>query len=366
MAEYKIDLPKTNEYGFYEMRLESIGGLGANLSGKILGEVGALALGLNSSSFASYGSEKKGTPLKSFIRWCKTDQAIGVITPVEKPYILGIFHEALAGKVAVTAGVDEECAVVMNTDKSPDEIREMLKLYGGSVYCVDALKIAMEEKTRINMVILGTIAKASGFIPLKAVEAVVKDTIGRKYPNALEGNLRGIRRGYEEVTSKQFKNDDRYPYVPYKDVQYDWGYENAPIGGINPLFASMANNDMTASREGKVPVFHVEKCINCGLCDITCPEMALVFAEGEYKGKQQMVNTGVNYHYCKGCLRCVEICPTDALTEALERDVDVWSMHEPYRDFIQTKVEFEDMGSNSIVDAESGVTNNTITIEQEE
>ena len=94
--------------------------------------------------------------------------------------------------------------------------------------------------------------------------------------------------------------------------------------------------------------------------------MALVFAEGEYKGKQQMVNTGVNYHYCKGCLRCVEICPTDALTEALERDVDVWSMHEPYRDFIQTKVEFEDMGSNSIVDAESGVTNNTITIEQEE
>ncbi len=32
MAEYKIDLPKTNEYGFYEMRLESIGGLGANLS----------------------------------------------------------------------------------------------------------------------------------------------------------------------------------------------------------------------------------------------------------------------------------------------------------------------------------------------
>lgn len=366
MREYKVSLPKTNSYGFYEMRLESIGGLGANLSGKILGEVGALALGLNSSSFASYGSEKKGTPLKAFIRWCPVDQAIGVITPVEKPYILGIFHEALAGKVAVTAGVDEECAVVMNTDKSPDEVRELLKLHGGDVYCVDALKIAMEEKTRINMVLLGTIAKASGFIPLEAVEEVVKDTIGRKYPNTLEGNLRGIRRGYEEVTFKHYANDSNYPYIPYKDVEYDWGYENAPIGGINPLFASMANNDMTASREGKVPVFNLEKCIHCGLCDITCPEMALVFKEGEYKGKQQMVNEGVNYHYCKGCLRCVEICPTAALTEALEREVDVWAMHKPYPDFIQEQVEFEDVGSNAIVDAESGVANNTITIEEEE
>ncbi|MEG0578644.1 MAG: 2-oxoacid:acceptor oxidoreductase family protein [Niameybacter sp.] len=363
---HKIDLPKTNEYGFYEMRLESIGGLGANLTGKILGEIGALALGLNSSSFASYGSEKKGTPIKSFIRWCDKNQTIGVITPVEKPHILAIFHEALAGKMAVTAGVDENTVVIVNTDKTPDEVREHLQLCGGMIYCVDALKIAMEEKTRINMVILGTIAKASGFIPLDAVKQVVKDTEGKKYPRALEGNIKVIERGYEEITIKQFEHSDEYPYVEYKDVQYDWGWKNAPLGGVNPLFASMANNDMTASREGKVPVFHKDKCINCGLCDITCPEMALVFGEGEYKGKQQMVNEGVNYHYCKGCLRCVEICPTDALTEANERNLDVWAMHVPYKDFIQQHVEFEDMGSNSIVDAESGVTNATITIEGEE
>ena len=37
-------LPVTNEYGYYEIRLESIGGLGANLCGKMLGELGALSL----------------------------------------------------------------------------------------------------------------------------------------------------------------------------------------------------------------------------------------------------------------------------------------------------------------------------------
>ena len=37
-----VTLPVTNEYGYFEIRLESIGGLGANLCGKMLGELGAL------------------------------------------------------------------------------------------------------------------------------------------------------------------------------------------------------------------------------------------------------------------------------------------------------------------------------------
>lgn len=44
--ENPIPLPQTNENGYYEMRLESIGGLGANLCGKLLGELGAAYLGL--------------------------------------------------------------------------------------------------------------------------------------------------------------------------------------------------------------------------------------------------------------------------------------------------------------------------------
>ena len=56
-----LSLPVTNENGSYEIRLESIGGLGANLCGKMLGELGALSLSLNSLSFSSYGSEKRGS-----------------------------------------------------------------------------------------------------------------------------------------------------------------------------------------------------------------------------------------------------------------------------------------------------------------
>ena len=207
MIASAISLPTTNERGFYEIRLESVGGLGANLSGKILGEVGALELGLNSSSFASYGSEKKGTPVKSFIRWCDPEQEIRISTPITEPHLLGLFHEALAGKVAVTAGVTEKTAVVVNSESTPGEVRDMLKLYAGKIYCIDALGIAMEEKTRVNMVMLGALAKASGFIPLKAIEESVENAIGKKYPTALAGNLRGIKRGYEEVVMEEYSVD---------------------------------------------------------------------------------------------------------------------------------------------------------------
>ena len=55
-------LPQKNELGFFEIRLESIGGLGANLAGKMLAEAGVTGSGLNGSNFSSYGSEKKGRP----------------------------------------------------------------------------------------------------------------------------------------------------------------------------------------------------------------------------------------------------------------------------------------------------------------
>ncbi|MFS8630575.1 MAG: 2-oxoacid:acceptor oxidoreductase family protein, partial [Bacillales bacterium] len=94
-------LPKKNELGFYEIRLESIGGLGANLAGKMLAEAGVLGLGLNGSNFSSYGSEKKGTPVKSFVRFSDPDVEIRDHSPIEQPHVIGVFHEALYKTVNV-------------------------------------------------------------------------------------------------------------------------------------------------------------------------------------------------------------------------------------------------------------------------
>ena len=346
-------LPMVSEDGYYEIRLESIGGLGANLCGKMLGELGALYLSLNSACFSSYGSEKRGSPVKAFIRWCASDKGIRINSPVKNPHVLGLFHEALAGKLPVTAGVKEYTKIVINTSKTPEEIRRQLKLYAGEIFCIDGQKIAMETKSRINMIMFGAIVRAMGFVPENKAKELIEESVGKKYPHLLKSNLEGFRRGYEEVVSKRFEPDGKYIQVPYKEPLNEWGYENAPIGGVNPIYGSTVSNDLSASRQGYLPLFIQENCINCGLCDTTCPDMVFQFKEGDYKGKTVMVNCGLDYHHCKGCLRCVEVCPTNALVAGVEREHPNPKWWVRNKDLIIDKMEFEDVGANGWVTSDS-------------
>ena len=119
-----VSLPLTNENGYYEIRLESIGGFGANLCGKMLGELGALYLDFNSLSFSSYGSEKRGSPVKAYIRWCEGTRALRINSPVTYPHLLGIFHEGLIGTYPVLEGVSQDTKIVLNTPLSPDDAAE--------------------------------------------------------------------------------------------------------------------------------------------------------------------------------------------------------------------------------------------------
>ncbi len=350
---YTVSLPMINENGCYEMRLESIGGLGANLCGKLLGELGAAYLGLNAAAFSSYGSEKRGSPVKSYVRWSAPERDILHNSPVERPHLLVLFHHALSKTLPVTAGVDENCTLVVNTDLSPDEICEELHLYAGTVCCVNALELALESKSRINMVILGAIAKASGFIPIEAVKELVTDTLGKKYPTMLENNLKGIELGFDNVTQQFFSPDDRFPKVEYTEIRSKWGYENAPLGGANPHFGSTVSNDLSPSREGFIPLFLPEKCIHCGLCDTTCPDMVFQFTNGEYKGRPTMMNRGLDYHHCKGCLRCVDVCPTGALVTGKENEHPDKKWFVRNKDLITDNLDFEPAGADPWVTSES-------------
>lgn len=49
------------------------------------------------------------------------------------------------------------------------------------------------------------------------------------------------------------------------------------------------------------PVLDLEKCINCLICWIFCPDSAIVVEDGKVKG--------FNYDICKGCGICAVECP---------------------------------------------------------
>jgi pyruvate ferredoxin oxidoreductase gamma subunit len=91
------------------------------------------------------------------------------------------------------------------------------------------------------------------------------------------------------------------------------------MGGILPAPGNSIWNDLSASRTGFLPVLDLENCIHCAMCDFVCPDLCLVWtSEGDGPVPTKTRLLGVDYRYCKGCLRCVESCPTGALSRQEE------------------------------------------------
>ncbi len=82
--------------GFFEIRFESIGGLGAHAAGQIVASAAVLRMGLNGSHFSSYGSEKKGSVVRSFVRLAAAGRAIRSSAPIETPDVVVVFPQRAA------------------------------------------------------------------------------------------------------------------------------------------------------------------------------------------------------------------------------------------------------------------------------
>ncbi|MHB0913743.1 MAG: 2-oxoacid:acceptor oxidoreductase family protein [Armatimonadota bacterium] len=312
-------LPTTNEIGFYEMRFESIGGLGSNIAGQMLAEAAVLRQGLGGANFSSYGSEKKGSPVTTYIRLCDPTRRVRTSSPVERPHLLAIFHEQLIGLRGITEGLYPDSVVVVNTAADPATIRDVLELPSGTVVTVDALAIAMAEKSRINTAMLGAITRASGFIDRDAVRDVVAETFCAKYPALVDPNLRTFDRGWVDAKIEVFEPDGKYEEKPFVRLEPRLGWRTQPIGGVVVNPGNTVEKDLSSARHGYYPKYHRYRCIDCGLCDMTCPDFVFVWAMGvDRNGKPAPVLQGPMLQYCKGCLRCVVICPVAALTKEKE------------------------------------------------
>lgn len=340
------------EEKYFEIRLESIGGFGANLCGKLLGELGAKYLDLNSACFSSYGSEKTGSPVTSYIRWAPKDREILAVTPVIRPDIIGIFHEAMIGGKNVFGGAGSNTRIVINSRKKPEELGEQLKAPSMKLYAADCQDIADKCHSRVNMAMLGALVRAIDCVELRMVCELLEKKFEPYGKNVVENNLAALKMGYEQVLCHEQKEGRKVRVDDELLVKSKWGYDNAPIGGVNPVMGGTVTNDLQPSRAGRFPVYIPEKCIHCGRCDMTCPDMVFRFEPGEYNKRLQMVNCGLDYHHCKGCLRCVEICPTHALVEGDEQK-DKLRFFVRNKALIVDELDYEAKGANSMVMSES-------------
>ena len=99
------EVSSPNGADFFEIRFESIGGLGAHVAGKIIASAAVLRMNMNGSHFSSYGSEKKGSVVRSFIRLAPADKAIRTSAPIEEPDVIVVFHSGLLAHPATVSGM---------------------------------------------------------------------------------------------------------------------------------------------------------------------------------------------------------------------------------------------------------------------
>lgn len=293
-----VSLPFRDELGFCNILMSALGGDGANMAGKLLFKIGCVEMGLDGGYDARYGSEKKGTPTDVSIRFCALGNPVRQAGPTDRPHMLVAFHEDLIAPLELNRGLRANAIVIVNSHRDPGEIRPVLRLHSGAIVCVDATKIAVQCGSRLNMPLLAVLCHKLGYSDER-----VKELIAKQWPRAAGPNVEAFDLALRNAPERGFEADPRYPLLPPKQTRGPIGWSNMLNGGtIDAVTHSTIGRDNRLAGRGHVPRFDPAACNSCGICMTVCSDPGgLLWREGRMQG--------VDERFCKGCMRCVEVCP---------------------------------------------------------
>ena len=86
--------------------------------------------------FPEYGPERMGAPITAYNRI--SDTVIRAHSNIYDPQYVVVVDESLLESVDVTSGLKEDGAILVNTQRTKEEIIPHLKGYKGEVYIIDA------------------------------------------------------------------------------------------------------------------------------------------------------------------------------------------------------------------------------------
>lgn len=166
----------SEEKRFRSIRIHGRGGQGAVTSSQVLA-IAASFDGKHSQAFPSFGVERRGAPVQSFVRI--SDDDIRIRQQVYKPNYVIVLDPSLLETVDVTQGVDEKGKIMVNSGKHPKELNLNTK---AKVYTVDVTKKAIEVmgKPFVNLAILAFFAYATKEITVDALKKAVEQRFGGK------------------------------------------------------------------------------------------------------------------------------------------------------------------------------------------
>ena len=184
-----------------EIRWHGRGGQGAKTASLLLADA-AFNTGKYIQGFPEYGPERMGAPITAYNRI--SDTPITIHSNIYYPDYVVVVDDTLLESVDVTAGLKETGGIIINTTKSDEEIKPLLKGYKGSIYTLDARKISVDALGKYfpNVPMLAGIVKISGVMTddelIKDMEGSFKHKFAKK-PEVIEGNMNALKNALQEV-----------------------------------------------------------------------------------------------------------------------------------------------------------------------
>jgi len=184
-----------------EIRWHGRGGQGAKTAALLLADV-AFQTGKYVQGFPEYGPERMGAPITAYNRISDTE--IRVHSNIYDPEYVVVVDESLLEAVDVTSGLKKEGAILVNTQRSKEEIIPHLKGYEGKVYTIDAYKVSMETMGKYfpNTPLLAAIVKVAGLMDEETFLREMKASFSHKFaskPEVIDGNMAALKMALEEV-----------------------------------------------------------------------------------------------------------------------------------------------------------------------
>lgn len=177
-----------------EIRWHGRGGQGAKTAALLLADV-AFKTGQYVQGFPEYGPERMGAPITAYNRISRNK--IRVHSNIYTPDLVVVVDETLLHSVDVTAGLKEDGAIIINTNKTQEEVRPLLNGYKGAVYTVDARAISIETlgKNFPNSPMLAAAVAVSGVMEKEAFISEMRASYEHKFakkPEVIDGNMRAL------------------------------------------------------------------------------------------------------------------------------------------------------------------------------
>ena len=184
-----------------EIRWHGRGGQGAKTACLLLADA-AFASGLYVQGFPEYGPERMGAPITAYNRISKTPCTIH--SNIYNPDYVVVVDESLLSSVDVTAGLNPEGGIIINSAKDPAELKPLLNGYEGAVYTVDARSISEQclGKYFPNTPMLAAVVQVSGVVDSGQFVANMRDSYQHKFatkPHVIQGNMDALITAMKEV-----------------------------------------------------------------------------------------------------------------------------------------------------------------------